>query len=266
MPPRTSHSGHAVLTLLTFLLIGVAPVAFGLLVMTWQVNKQLDESSMVALREARQGVDDVIDALHRASNKVLNLAEYDCDKALPALYSEVVANPELRSLTLVRENRAYCSTLRGESDLLVMPGDYFNHRLRLEPGNDNTPDSAILYYRLQEYPYGVLAVADGKILQRVLQGTRTPDNVRLQFGPTLIGASGEVQDSAVLLDAHTYLSQVSPVYGYTLHVTYPPGYAAAQLFDNSLVIAPSLLLVGIMTAAGSYWAMYRRRRAIGRPV
>jgi len=266
MPPRTSRSGNALLTLLTLLLIGVAPVAFGLLVMTWQVNKQLDDSATAALREARQGVDDVIDALHRASNKVLNLAEYDCGKALPALYSEVVANPELRSLTLVRENRAYCSTLRGESGLLVMPGDYFNHRLRLEPGNDNTPDSAILYYRLQEYPYGVLAVADGKILQRVLQGTRAPDNLRLQFGPTLIGASGEVQDSAPLHEAPPYLSQVSPLYGYSLHVVYPPGHTARQLLDNSLGVAPSLLLVGIMTAAGSYWAMYRRRRTVGRPV
>ncbi|MHA6194449.1 CSS-motif domain-containing protein [Pseudomonas wadenswilerensis] len=266
MPPRISHSGHALLTLLTLLLIGVAPVAFGLLVMTWQVNKQLDESARLALGEARQGVDDVIDALHRASNKVINLAEYDCSKALPALYSEVVANPELRSLTLVRENRAYCSTLRGESDLLVMPGDYFNHRLRLEPGNDNTPDSAILYYRLQEYPYGVLAVADGKILQRVLQGTRAPDNVHLQFGPTLIGASGEVRDSAVALDGQAHMSQVSPLYGYTLHITYPPGHAARQLLDSSQVVAPSLLLVGIMTAAASYWAMHRRRRAVGRPV
>lgn len=266
MPLRTFHSGHALLTLLTLLLIGVAPVAFGLLVMTWQVNKQLDESATVALREARQGVDDVIDSLHRASNKVLNLAEYDCGKALPALYSEVVATPELRSLTLVRENRAYCSTLRGESGLLVMPGDYFNHRLRLEPGNDNTPDSAILYYRLQEYPYGVLAVADGKILQRVLQGIRAADNVHLQFGPTLIGASGEVQDSAPLLDEHAYMSQVSPLYGYSVHIAYPPGHVARQLLDNSLAIAPSLLLVGIMTAAGSYWAMYRRRRAVGRPV
>ncbi len=266
MPLRTSRSSHALLTLLTLLLIGLAPVAFGLLVMAWQVNKQLDESSMLALRDARLGVDSLIDSLHGASNKVLNLAEYPCDKALPALHSEVVGNPELRSLTLVRENRAYCSTLRGESGLLVDPGDYFNHRLRLEAGNDNTPDSAILYYRLQEYPYGVLAVADGEILQRILRGTRQPESVKLQFGPTLIGATGEVQDSLQALASEPGMSQVSPMYGYTIHIVHPPGHAARQLLDNSMVVAPSLLLVGIMTAAGSYWAMYRRRRGVGRAV
>jgi len=265
MPSRTSHSGHALLTLLTLLLIGLAPVAFGLLVMAWQVNKQLDESASLSLREARVGVDSLIDSLHNASNKVLNLAEYACDRALPALHSEVVSNPDLRSLTLVRENRAYCSTLRGESGLLVDPGDYFNHRLRLEAGNDNTPDSAILYYRLQEFPYGVLAVADGEILQRVLRGTRQPESVKLQFGPALIGAVGEVEDSLSALESEIYMSQVSPIYGYTLHILYPPGHAARQLLDNSQVIAPSLLLVGIMTAAGSYWAMNRRRRGLRHP-
>ncbi|MFD2641643.1 CSS-motif domain-containing protein [Pseudomonas japonica] len=261
MPPRTPHSGHALLALLTTLLIGLAPVACGLMVMAWQVNKQLDDSTDVVLRETRKGIDSLLDALHGASNKVLNLAEFSCEKALPHLHSEVVANPELRSLTLVRENRAYCSTLRGESGLLVDPGEYFNHRLRLEPGNDNTPDSAILYYRLQEYPYGVLAVADGKLLQRVLQGTRQPDSVSLQFGPMLIGASGEVIDANGQAPT-PYRSQVSPLYGYTIHVSYPPGHAAGQLWESSLSIAPSLLLVGLMTAMGSYWAMYRRRRTL----
>lgn len=265
MPPRTSRSGHALLTLLTLLLIGLAPIVFGLLVMAWQVNKQLDDSATLTLREARAGVDSLIDSLHSASNKVLNLAEYACEKALPALHSEVVSNPDLRSLTLVRENRAYCSTLRGESGLLVDPGDYFNHRLRLETGNDNTPDSAILYYRLQEYPYGVLAVADGELLQRVLQGTRQPANVRLQFGPALIGAVGEVDDNLLVLETEAYMNQVSPIYGYTIHILHPPGHVARQLLDNSLGIAPSLLLVGIMTAAGSYWAMHRRRQAFRRP-
>jgi len=265
MPPRTSHSGHTLLALLTTLLIGLAPIACGLMVMAWQVNKQLDESTEGVLRETRKGIDSLLDALHGASNKVLNLAEFSCEKALPHLYSEVVATPELRSLTLVRENRAFCSTLRGESGLLVDPGEYFNHRLRLEPGNDNTPDSAILYYRLQEYPYGVLAVADGKLLQRVLQGTREPDSVYLQFGPTLIGASGEVVEATAEATSSSR-SQVSPLYGYTIHVGYPPGYATHQLWENSLTIAPSLLLVGLMTAMGSYWAMYRRRRTVRRLV
>jgi len=260
MPDRTVQSGRVLLELLTTLLIGLAPVACGLLVMAWQVDKKLEESADIAQNEARQRVDSLIDSLHAASNKVLNLAEGPCDKALPTLHAEVVTNPELRSLTLVRENRAYCSTLRGESGLLVDPGEYFNHRLRLEPGNDNTPDSAILYYRLQEYPYGVLAVADGQILQRLLNGIRESASVKLQFGPASIGAAGEVREKAGKPDLEQYASLVSPTYGYTVHVGYPPGYTARQLLDNSLSIAPSLLLVGILTAMGSYWAMYRRRR------
>lgn len=264
MPSRTAQSGRALLQLLPTLLIGLAPVACGLMVMAWQVDKKLQESADIAQREALRRVDGLIDSLHMANNKVLNLAEGPCDKALPTLHAEVVANPELRSLTLVRENRAYCSTLRGESGLLVDPGDYFNHRLRLEAGNDNTPDSAVLYYRLQEYPYGVLAVADAQVLQRLLNGIREAAQVQLQFGPAAIGASGEVQESAGVPQMEQYGSLVSPTYGYTVHVGYPPGHAARQLLENSRSIAPSLLLVGIMTAVGSYWAMRRRGRVAPR--
>lgn len=259
MPSRTSHSGRVFLELLTTLLVGLSPIVCGLLVMAWQVDKKLDESAINARREALQSVDHLIESLHAASNKVLNLAEYPCDKALPTLHSEVVANPELRSLTLVRENRAYCSTLRGESGLLVDPGDYFNHRLRLEAGNDNTPDSAVLFYRLQEYPYGVLAVADAQILQRLLRSIHEPASVILQFGSNHIGANDEVRENAETPDLEQYTSMVSPLYGYTLHAGYPPGYTARQLLDNSMTLAPSLLLVGVMTAIGSYWAMNRRR-------
>lgn len=259
MPSPTTHSGRVLLEVFTTLLVGLSPVVCGLLVMAWQVDKKLDDSAVIARQKALHSVDQLIDSLHAASNKVLNLAEYPCDKALPTLHSEVVANPELRSLTLVRENRAYCSTLRGESGLLVDPGDYFNHRLRLEPGNDNTPDSAILFYRLQEYPYGVLAVADGQILQRLLRGLHESASVLLQFGPNRIGATGEVQQTTEAPDLEQYTSMVSPLYGYTLHVGYPPGHTARQLLDNSVALAPSLLLVGVITAIGSYWAMNRRR-------
>lgn len=264
MPFRTFSSGSALLQLLLTLLIGLAPVACGLLMMAWQVNKKLEESVEVAQHEALQRIDGLIDALHAASNKVLNLAELPCEKALPTLHSEVVTNPEVRSLTLVRENRAYCSTLRGESGLLVEPGDYFNHRLRLEPGNDNTPDSAILYYRLYEYPYGVLAVADGQMLQRQLHAIREPASVILQFGPTSIGAIGEVMEDGAKPLMEQSSSMLSPMYGYMLHVGYPPGHTASELLENSQAIAPSLLLVGVMTAIGSYWAMFRKRRPVAR--
>lgn len=264
MPSRTFHSGRALLELLTTLLIGLAPVACGLLVMAWQVDKKLEESVEIAQREALQRIDGLIDSLQAASNKVLNLAEVPCEKALSTLHSEVVTNPELRSLTLVRENRAYCSTLRGESGLLVDPGDYFNHRLRLDTGNDNTPDSAVLYYRLYEYPYGVLAVADGERLQALLHSIPGPASVILQFGPASIGAIGEVMEDAGKPEMEQSSSIASPMHGYMLHVGYPPGHTANELLENSQAVAPSLLLVGVMTAIGSYWAMFRKRRPVAR--
>lgn len=129
--------------------------------------------------------------------------------------------PELRSLVLVRENRAYCSTVHGEYQPLVDPGSFFNQRLRLEPGNDVTPDSAILYYRLQEYPLGVLALVDAKTLQATMQRVKASANLVLQFGDDYLWSEGSTFDD-VLPDHPNSMSACCPP------VTGTPSMAATR--------------------------------------
>lgn len=260
MAPHNFRAGRVMLELLITLLIGLTPVACGLLIMAWQVEKTLTESSRVAIEQTLYDIDNIIDSLHTASNKVLNLAEFPCQKALPSLRTEVVTRPELRSLVLVRENRAYCSTVSGEYQLLVNPGSFFNQRLRLEPGNDVTPDSAILYYRLQEYPLGVLALADGKTLQVAMQGIKARTTLVLQFGDAFLWSDGNVIDGEHPDHSEQHRRALSARYGYAVHGGYPKGFMWRELTSNGLAILPSLLLVGIMTSGAVYWTLFRGRR------
>ena len=101
-----------------------------LLIIALQVDRKHLEAAEKAAHEALDRIETVIETLHTTSSKVLSLAELACDKAMPKLRVEVVSEPNLRSLVLLRENRAYCSTVYGEYQLLVDPGNFFNLRLR----------------------------------------------------------------------------------------------------------------------------------------
>lgn len=258
MPSKNVRAGRVLLELLVTLLIGLAPVSCALLVVVWQVDKKLEATAEVAMRETLHHTDALIDALHQASNKVLSLADFPCDKALPTLRTEVVMHSTLRSLVLVRENRAYCSTVHGESQLLVNPGHYFNQRLRLEAGNDVTPDSAILYYRLQEYPFGVLALSDARHLQQVIRAIKADVTLLLEFGDDYMAVDGIV-DGTLPEHREQHVRAMSE-YGYAVHAGYPAGYTWNETIANARAVAPSVLLVGLLTAIAAYWAMFRQRR------
>ena len=75
MPVQKFRAGRVLLELLVTLLIGLTPVGCGLLIVAWQVEKQLSESSQLAIEQTLYTIDGIIDSLHNASNKVLNLAE-----------------------------------------------------------------------------------------------------------------------------------------------------------------------------------------------
>jgi len=261
MPRHKFRAGRVLLELLVILLIGLTPVGCGLLIMSWQVEKMLAESTLVSIQHTQQDIDRILDSLHNASNKVLNLADFPCPRALPSLRTEVVMRPELRSLVLVRENRAYCSTVHGEYQLLVDPGSFFNQRLRLEPGNDVTPDSAILYYRLQEYPLGVLALVAAKTLQATMQRVKASANLVLQFGDDYLWSEGSTFDDVLPDHSEQHVRVLSASYGYTIHGGYPDGHIWQAMLSNAQAIIPSLLLVGVMTSAAVYWTLFRNRRA-----
>lgn len=256
-----NHAGRSLVEFLIALLIGLAPVACGLLVLSLQVERKQEETVEVTAREAIYATDLVIDSLHNTSSQVLNLAEQSCDTALPALRQYAVMQPNVRSLVLVRENRAFCSTLYGSFEALVDPGSFLNQRLRVDSGNETTPASGILTYRLQEYPYGVLALADIQVLQRELLGFQNSVVLSLQFGPQHVWATGKGEVTQTPNHEEDTFVLTSERYGYAVHAGYPEGHTWESIRKASIITLPSLLLVGILTSGFGYWALFRRTRS-----
>lgn len=256
----SSHAGRSLVEFLVTLLIGLAPVACGLFVLSLQVERKQEETIAVTAREAIYAIDRVLDTLHQSSSMVLNLASQSCDTALADLRRQAIMQPNVRTLVLVKDNRAFCSTLYGTFDRLIDPGTFLNQRLRVDPGNDATPDAAVLLYRLQEFPYGVLAVANINVLQKELLGFQNAVVLSLQFGQQYVWSTGNGEYARVPNHEEDNMRLTSEQFGYTVHAGYPDGHTWLMIRQASLAALPSLLLVGILTATVAYWGLYRRNR------
>ncbi|WP_433884487.1 CSS-motif domain-containing protein [Pseudomonas vranovensis] len=256
----TRLAGRSLLEFLITLLIGLAPVACGLLVLALQVERKQEETAEVSMVEAIYAIDRVFDAMHGSSNAVLGLVGQPCEKILPTLRQEALRQPSVRSLVLTRENRAYCSTLLGSIDTAIDPGSYFNQRLRLDSRNEITPDTPVLHYRLQEFPMGVIAISDARSLQTELQGFKNAIVLALQFDSDFVWATGSGSVKQVPNHEENSQRMVSEKYGYTVHAGYPDGHTRKMLSQAMSSTAPSLLLVGIITCAVAYWGLFRQRR------
>ncbi|MDD1015154.1 CSS-motif domain-containing protein [Pseudomonas rubra] len=253
-------AGRSLLEFLITLLIGLAPVACGLLVLALQVERKQEETAAVSAAEAIYAIDLVIDTLHSTSNAVLGLAGQRCEQVLPALRQAALRQPSVRSLILIRDNRGYCGTVLGNFDAAFDPGSYFNQRLRLDLQNQITPDMPVLHYRLQEHPVGVIATSDARTLQLELQGFQNGIVLALQFGSDFLWANGSGSVAQVPNYEEDKQRQVSDKYGYVVHAGYPDGHTRQVLRQAIHSTAPLLLLVGILTSAVAYWSLFRQQR------
>ncbi|MEG0860095.1 MAG: CSS-motif domain-containing protein [Pseudomonas sp.] len=242
------------------LLIGLAPVACGLLVLTLQVDRKQEETIGVTAREAVYAVDRFIDSLHTTASRALSLTGKPCDAILPELRTEAAKQPNVRSLALKKRGTIYCSTLFGSTDIALLPGSYVSDRLRIYPSLRTIPGAHILMYRLRTDVYAALAVAHLQPLQAELLGFQSLVVLGLQFGEQYVWATGNGEYHQVPNHAENTLQLTSEKYGYVVHAGYSDGESWRVIRQAIQTALPSLLLVGIMTSAAGYWGLFRRAR------
>ena len=113
---KIMHAGRSLLELLLILAIGLVPVVSGLLVMVFQLEKKLAENARISVQEAVYSVDQSLDRMHATALNALPLAGKPCDQVASTLRDQVARLSMVRSLTLVSDGQAYCTSA---SDSLV---------------------------------------------------------------------------------------------------------------------------------------------------
>jgi hypothetical protein len=248
-------------TLIIALLIGLSPVATGLVVINWQLAKQLENDAQGAAKEALDLIEGVIRPIAEITDTTMSIAGKACVLALPQLREQVVNVVNLRSLLLVSDNNIYCSSLLGAIDRRLNPGDFYNRTLWLRAGNEVTPDRAVLYYRTYEHPYGVVSLIDGSTLRNKLATIKTEGELALEFGPAFMKSDGQIYSTQAPGHEEFHQRLVSQNYGFAVHSGFPQDTHWRTFKNRATTTSSSLLLVGLLTGGAVYWVMAKPRPA-----
>lgn len=257
-----SHAGRSLVEFLVTLMIGLAPVACGLLVLTLQVDRKQEETIEVTAREAVYAIDRFIDTLHDTASQSLALTGKPCEAILPKLRQEAAQHPNVRSLALKKEQTIYCSTISGSADLTLVPGNFVGDRLRIYPSSVAPLGTNILMYRLDAgNARSAVAIAYLQPLQAELLGFQNSVVLSLQIGEQYVWATGDGKYFQVPNHEENNMQLSSEKYGYIVHAGYADGESWRVIRQAMQAALPSLLLVGIMTSAAGYWGLFRRARS-----
>lgn len=108
---KLKYAARSLLQLLLIIGVGLVPVAAGLTVMVYQLERKLDEHARVSASEAVLVIDQVLDNLLSAASESLVYAGRPCDRVIGALKARTAKDARISSLMLTRNNKGYCSTL-----------------------------------------------------------------------------------------------------------------------------------------------------------
>ncbi|MFJ4065823.1 CSS-motif domain-containing protein [Pseudomonas sp. NPDC089996] len=245
--------------LLLTLAISLLPVGTGLMIMFYQQDKKHEETAQVSVREAIYSVDLALDRIHASASAAMELAGTRCESAQPQLLDQVTKAPYLRSLALTLDRRTYCNTLETPHPVdHVFPDAKSQFRLMLDP--PATPNSVLLAYQLSKDDAGVIATSYGLLLRNELRAFQTGLTLLLEFGDVYIWADGDSRDPAPPSQVEFFKEAVSNKYGYTVKAGYEKGYSARETRQTMKQLFPSLVLVGIITGAITYWGLFRQRK------
>ncbi|WP_353887541.1 CSS-motif domain-containing protein, partial [uncultured Pseudomonas sp.] len=146
---RKSRSGFGWRTLLPWM-VGAFPIACGLTVMNWQIERDLQAGSRATAEQVIEHVERILDGASRTAIALLPSAGTPCTEAQLLLRGEVTSNAFIRSTNLVKQDRLYCSSLFGAFDEPVTASDYVDGHLWLMDGNSVTPGHPLLVYRASD--------------------------------------------------------------------------------------------------------------------
>ncbi|MHC8314488.1 EAL domain-containing protein [Pseudomonas sp. LB3P31] len=216
---RRKRSSRIAVTLLS----GLLPILLGSGILYMQAQRTLEQGSLLTAEEAVRQFDLMLDNTAQAAEKLLPLAGQRCSDVVLALREQVTRRPFVRSTNLLWENTIYCSSLFGETQDKLSPGDYTQGQLLLMKGNPVTPDTALLVYRLSKGKQGALSTLDGYHLSNILRLIGRNTIVLLQVGPNWLSAEGQFHAGPLpdLPVAQTTLS--SQRYAFNVTAGFPQG-------------------------------------------
>ncbi|RZI21634.1 MULTISPECIES: EAL domain-containing protein [Pseudomonas] len=238
---------------------GLLPVLLGVVILYWQAERTLEQSTAQTAREAVRQFDLMLDNTALAAQDLLPLAGLPCDNAATlALREQVTRRPFVRATTLSWQKNIYCSSLFGSRhDSPVNPDDYVGGRLWLMNGNPVTPDTALLVYRLVDGDRGAFASIDGYHLTNALRLISRYASLVLKVGPNWLDADGKVHTDAPPKFAIAPHFLASNRYQYSVDVGMPEGEVWRYMQARYPAVFSLVVFFGVLAGLLAHWLQKR---------
>jgi len=251
------YLNHRVTNLMLSVLIGTTPVISGLVVMDYQMHRQLEKKSRVSIEEAVFAIDRVLDSLHGAALQAQPLSAQPCSEVQQELENQARRNPRIHSLVLTRNDIGFCSSLGTKP--LYTPHFAKGEYLQLNMNSPTIPNGILVEYRLVADNHSVIASTYGLELRNELRGFKDGVVLELEFGDLYISANGDSRNEVRPSLSEFSQSGVSEKYGYLVRAGYPDGFTARESQYIRTNIMPSLVLIGLFTSVLVLWSLLRKR-------
>ncbi|AQT94482.1 MULTISPECIES: EAL domain-containing protein [Pseudomonas] len=240
-------------------LSALLPIALGVVILHWQAERTLEQSTAQTAQEAVRQFDLMLDNTALAAQALLPLAGQPCDNgAQLALREQVTRRPFVRATTLSWQKNIYCSSLFGSNyESPVNPDDYVDGRLWLMNGNPVTPDTALLVYRLVDGDKAAFASIDGYHLTNALRLISRYAHLVLQVGPNWLSGDGKVRDTAVPVFAVAHHQLASERYHYSVEAGMPAGEVWRYMQARYPALFSLVLFFGVLAGVLAHWLQKR---------
>lgn len=238
---------------------GLLPVLLGVVILHWQAERTLEQSTAQTALEAVRQFDLMLDNTALAAQALLPLAGQPCDNgAQLALREQVTRRPFVRATTLSWQKNIYCSSLFGGNyQSPVNPEDYVDGTLWLMNGNPVTPDTALLVYRLVDGDKAAFASVDGYHLTNALRLISRYAHLILQVGPNWLDDDGKVHTTAVPQFAVAHQHLASERYRYSVDAGMPAGEVWRYMEARYPALFSLLVFFGVLAGVLAHWLQKR---------
>ncbi|MHC8400848.1 EAL domain-containing protein [Pseudomonas sp. MDT1-17] len=249
MPLNVKYRRKRSVRIAVTLLSGLLPVLLGFAILYMQAERALKHSTEQTAEEAIHQFELMLDNTAQAAHELLPLAGQHCNDVKLALREQVTRRPFVRSTSLVQDNTLYCSSLFGDYQETVNPGDYTQGKLWLMNGNPVTPNTALLVYRLSEGKQGALTTLDGYHLSNVLRLIGRKTVLLLQVGPDWLSADGKVHEGALPALPVAQSTLTSSRYAFTVAAGFREGETWRYMTSEYPSLFSLLIFFGVVSGA-----------------
>lgn len=232
---------HLPLILAFFLLV----MGLGTALCYLQMQHSLDDDIRSRLKLSIASLDVTLGHAKLAADRAEGYLGKECSEDVLTGIRRIVATiPDVRTVSMVRHNEIYCTSVFGGKTFSLNQADYPDGSLILMGGNKITPTQSLIIYTLQDRSHNsVLIGIDGYYLYNVLNVMDRNSHFYLQVGERYLDRHGHV---STLPDIGIPIPMASDQFSYTV-IADRAGLAGVPAFIHyERTLFTAILVVSIL--------------------